>query len=589
MQSSLSMSGRGPGDVSGAGPAEAATADLSGRCVGNSYVLVCPVGHGATGTVWRGIDRSTGEYVAVKLLHEGLLRQPKLVIRFVQERTILMMMRHENIVGVHDLFSVGGSLALVMDYVSGGSLRNRLISAGTLPPAEAATLLAQVAAALAQAHELGVVHRDVKPDNILLQESGGRHEVRLTDFGIARVLDAAGLTTPQAIVGTPHYMAPEAIQGDAEPASDVYSAGIVLYELVTGAPPYSGEPLAVLRRHVDDSPERPPGMPHPVWSLIAWCLDKDPARRPTAGELGGALRDLARQMTGVPALTSTTQNPDLAYGSTAHLGQPHPSARRRPARKRPRNGPRSWLWRRPGMMVALVAAAVAISGLGGFNAWQLIGAGDPPGATGDATRPGAGGPGPGGTAAGTGASTGVPGAAGQLSSKVPEAASAGISSGGPETPEQARQRAEQAREAANGGRAQAGAAASAGPARAGGKVQFGPWRCGDSYSWDLGHPVLARPCYAIGPSVRVLGEMEAAPGVQIDLAMTIRDVRTDQVAAGPYECKGLLFTDFAFKHNCGPAEFDPPRGHRYVVVETWRYTQRPLLPSGSARGPEFDW
>ena len=107
MQSSLSKRS----ERSGAGTGEAATADLSGRLVGNSYVLVCPVGHGATGTVWRGIDRATGADVAVKLLHEGLLRQPKLVIRFVQERTILMMMRHENIVGVHDLFSVGGSLA----------------------------------------------------------------------------------------------------------------------------------------------------------------------------------------------------------------------------------------------------------------------------------------------------------------------------------------------------------------------------------------------------------------------------------------------------------------------------------------------
>src|SRR4051812_41993644 len=146
-------SGQILGGLTGTGPGEAATADLSGRCVGNSYVLVCPVGHGATGTVWRGIDRSTGGDVAVKLLHEGLLRQPKLVTRFVQERTILMMMRHENIVGVRDLFSMGGTLALVMDYVAGGSLRNRLAAAGTLPPAAAAGLLAQVAAGLTQAHE----------------------------------------------------------------------------------------------------------------------------------------------------------------------------------------------------------------------------------------------------------------------------------------------------------------------------------------------------------------------------------------------------------------------------------------------------
>jgi serine/threonine-protein kinase len=564
VQSSLSRTG--------AEAREAATADLSGRLVGNSYVLVCPVGHGATGTVWRGIDRATGQDVAVKLLHEGLLRQPKLVIRFVQERTILMMMRHDNIVGVRDLFSVGGSLALVMDYVAGGSLRNRLLSAGTLPPAEAASLLAQVAAALAQAHELGVVHRDVKPDNILLQETDGRYEVRLTDFGIARVLDAAGLTTPHAIVGTPHYMAPEAIRGEAEPASDVYSVGIVLYELVTGRPPFGGEPLAVLRRHVEEPAERPPAMPHPVWSLIEWCLDKDPARRPGAGELGSALRDLARQTAGIPALASATLNPDFAYGSAAPVGPPHPSARRPPVRRRPRNGPRSWMWRRPGMMVALLAAAVALSGLGGYNAWRLSGGGHPPETIAGrlrtpslpavtATAPSSTGP----AAAKTGAAQQVP-------SRVSDEQSTIIAGGAiPATG------------------VSAGVQAGAGPAKAGAKVQFGPWRCGDAYSWDLGHPVLARPCQATGSSIRVMGEMEAAPGVQADISLTVRDVASDDVVAGPYTCTGLMFTDFALKHSCGPAQLSAPRGHRYVVVETWQYTERPLLPPGSAKGPEFDW
>jgi serine/threonine-protein kinase len=581
VQSSLSISGVAPG--------EASTADLSGRCVGNSYVLVCPVGHGATGTVWRGIDRSTGQDVAVKLLHEGLLRQPKLVIRFVQERTILMMMRHENIVGVHDLFSVGGSLALVMDYVAGGSLRNRLISAGTLPPAEAAGLLAQVAAALAQAHEFGVVHRDVKPDNILLQQSPeaqDHHDVRLTDFGIARVLDAAGLTTPQAIVGTPHYMAPEAIHGDAEPASDVYSVGIVLYELVTGQPPYGGEPLAVLRRHVEETPERPPGVPLEVWALIEWCLDKDPARRPAAGELGNALRDLARAMAGVPALTFCAGNDEQPYGMTALIGMPHPSVRRPKARSRPRNGPRSWMFHRPGFMVALVAAAVAVCGLGGYNAWQLIGAREAPAQAAGGQQPST--PGIGGVpqsvgpAVGAGPSAGPPEAAvRQIPSSLPRGGAVEITGGA----------------AANGARHEAGTkagagadvGAQAGPVKAGAGAQFGPWRCDDSYSWDLGHPVLARPCHAEGPAIRVMGQMEAAPGVQTDVSLTLRDAKTDDVVAGPYTCKGLMFTDFAYRHSCGPAELDVPHGRRYVVVETWQYTERPLLPPGSAEGPAFDW
>src|SRR3989440_6017562 len=154
-------------------PPSEAPGSLSGRCVGNSYLLVRPIGHGATGTVWRAVDRTTGDEVAVKLLREELVRQPKLVTRFVQERAILLMLRHEHIVRVRDLLTVGESLGLVMDLIGGGSLREHLVDCGTMAPAAAAGLLAQVAAALAEAHALGVVHRDLKPDNILLDRAGG--------------------------------------------------------------------------------------------------------------------------------------------------------------------------------------------------------------------------------------------------------------------------------------------------------------------------------------------------------------------------------------------------------------------------------
>jgi hypothetical protein len=519
----------------------------------------------------------------VKLLHEGLLRQPKLVIRFVQERTILMMMRHENIVGVRDLFSVGGSLALVMDYVAGGSLRGRLRTLGTLPPAEAGDLLAQVASALAQAHELGVVHRDVKPDNIMLQEADGRLEVRLTDFGIARVLDTAGLTTPQAIIGTPHYMAPEAIRGEAEPASDVYAVGIALHELVTGRPPYAGEPLAVLRGHLDETPDHPAGLPHPVWELIRWCLAKDPADRPSATELADALRDLSRRMSGVPAMAPPPGEDEPLEGATSDLvpaGVAHPSVRRPAARKRPpRNGPRSWMWRRPGMMVALVAAAVSVSGLGGFNAWQLLDAPNRPGAATPSTVIGAG-AGPAPAAVAPSASAGaVPPLAGTADKNAPLPPGLPSSISG-----------------SAGGSVDA--QVSAGPVRVGGsagpgggraEIAFGPWRCGEEYSWDLGHPVLARPCHALGPSVRAAGHIEAVPGVQADVSLSVRDAKTDEVVAGPFTCKALMFTDFALKHTCGPVDLRPPRGGRYLVAESWEYTQRSLLPGGIARGQAFDW
>ncbi|WP_433366502.1 serine/threonine protein kinase [Actinoplanes sp. CA-142083] len=282
----------------------ASTMDLSGRCVGNSYVLQHPIGQGATGTVWRGLDRASGAPVAVKLLHESLLRQPKLVTRFVQERTILLMLRHRNVVRVRDLFSVGETLGLVMDLVDGGSLRDHLREHHTVRAGEAARLAAQVAAALAEAHELGVIHRDLKPDNILLRVEDGRLDTRLTDFGIARILNTPSMTTPNAVVGTPHYMAPEAFHGvTASAATDVYALGVLLYELVTGRPPYDSDSIPdLMRRHMEGNPSRRPGIPDGIWEVITSCMSIKPRLRPTAAELVAELSDAAGRFREVPAL-----------------------------------------------------------------------------------------------------------------------------------------------------------------------------------------------------------------------------------------------------------------------------------------------
>ncbi|GIE53801.1 hypothetical protein Ani05nite_73350 [Amorphoplanes nipponensis] len=561
----------------GTGLDEPATVDLSGRCVGNSYILICPVGQGATGTVWRGIERTSGEQVAVKLLHEGLLRQPKLVTRFVQERTILMLVRHEHIVGVRDLFSAGESLGLVMDFVAGGSLRERLRSAGTLAGAEAARLLAQVAAALAEAHALGVVHRDVKPDNILLQTVDGRADSRLTDFGIARVVDAAGLTTPHAIIGTPHYMAPEVISGgDAGPEADVYAVGVVLYELLTGRTPFTGEPLAVLRRHLDDAVTRPPGLSDPAWAVIDACLDKDPRRRPPGDELAPMLRDLARIAAGEPPLPAP-----LGHGDTEPPGGVAPPAPPRPAvapRRRPLNRPRSWVWGRSGAIIALIAGALTASAVGGYTVWQAIGA---PAAArtsaGPAPAQALGTPGPSAAAPAVRVAergSAVPPGDGARSSAARSSAAAG----GP---------ARESRRPPAG--LPAGAPAAGASVGAAAEVAFGPWQCGDELNWDIGHPVLARPCHAVGAAIRVVGHIEAGPGVQADVSLAVREAGTDEVVAGPYTCEGMMFTDFAPEHTCGPVDLEAPRGHRYVVVESWRYTGRSLLPGGEAQGREFTW
>jgi hypothetical protein len=121
-------------------------------------------------------------------------------------------------------------------------------------------------------------------------------------------------------------------------------------------------------------------------------------------------------------------------------------------------------------------------------------------------------------------------------------------------------------------------------------VVFGPWLCSDEYTWDLGHPVLAQPCHAVAPDqVRIIGHMEALPGVQADVHMSVFDADTDELADGPHVCKGLMFTDFDADHDCGPFVTRLPRGHRYIVAQKWVYTGRAILPGGEVRGQAFDW
>jgi serine/threonine-protein kinase len=120
-------------------------------------------------------------------------------------------------------------------------------------------------------------------------------------------------------------------------------------------------------------------------------------------------------------------------------------------------------------------------------------------------------------------------------------------------------------------------------------VAFGPYECGEAFTWNVGHPVLAQPCQALGGRVRVKGRIEATPGVQADVTLTVEDAGTGEVVAGPHTCKALMFTDSVLQHTCGPVDLDAPHGGRYVVVESWRYTGRSLLPGGTTRGAEFDW
>jgi serine/threonine-protein kinase len=277
------------------------------RKIGSRYTAQQILGRGSAGTVWLG-EGPEGP-VAIKLLREDLASDEDLVGRFVQERTALLSLDDPHIVGIRDLVVDGSDLALVMDLVRGSDLRSRLERDHRLAPQAAVSIAADVADGLAAAHAAGVVHRDVKPENVLLDAAappgpGGAPPAMLTDFGIARLVDSPRRTRATRIIGTPDYLAPEIIEGLPPRASvDIYALATVLYELLTGFTPFGGgHPGAVLRRHVTETLTPVPGIPDTLWQILAQCLAKAPASRLTAGELGERLRQELPRLAGLPPL-----------------------------------------------------------------------------------------------------------------------------------------------------------------------------------------------------------------------------------------------------------------------------------------------
>ncbi|MGP3776212.1 serine/threonine-protein kinase [Streptomyces sp. SDT5-1] len=251
---------------------------LAGR-----YRLQVLLGRGTSGEVWRASDEVLCRPVAVKLLRgDG----PSGAHRFHLEARTAARLNHPNLVGVYDFGSDGDRLFLVTEYVDGWSLAQERTVRATLPPAEATGIAAQIAAGLAAAHRRGVVHRDIKPANVLLTTE---RTAKIVDFGIARFTDTTGtLTATGKILGTADYLAPERAQGyDARPASDLYSLGCLLYQLLTGRAPFTGATsVDVVRQHVDSVPASPrelrPELPRALSDYVMRLLAKDPAGRPTA-------------------------------------------------------------------------------------------------------------------------------------------------------------------------------------------------------------------------------------------------------------------------------------------------------------------
>ncbi len=277
------------------------------RKIGSRYTAHTVIGRGSAGTVWLG-EGPEGP-VAIKILREDLASDQVLVGRFVQERTALTSLDHPRVVGIHDLVVDGDDLALVMELVHGADLRSRLDREGPFTPQAAVSVAADVAEGLAAAHAAGIIHRDVKPENILLDQAsspgpGGAPRAKLSDFGFARLVDAPRRTRATRIIGTPDYLAPEIIEGlEPRAAVDIYALATVLYELLAGFTPFGGGHTgAVLRRHVTETVPPLPGLPEPLWKVLAQCLAKAPASRLRAAELAAGLRELLPGLAGLPAL-----------------------------------------------------------------------------------------------------------------------------------------------------------------------------------------------------------------------------------------------------------------------------------------------
>jgi hypothetical protein len=267
---------------------------MGARRVAGRYTLQRAIGHGANGSVWLAHDEVLDRPVAVK--RTGSLTDPDTAAaRAEREARLAAQLSHPHVVAVFDLVTDDDAAWLVMEHVDGPPLSKVVQEAGPLSPDEAARALAPVADALVQAHQHGIVHRDVKPSNILVPGDGG---TKLSDFGIARSTGDATLTRTGLVTGSPAYLAPEvAVGGAATPASDVWAVGATLVHVLTGRPPYHRDdadnaPLAVVLRIVN---EDPPVVPEAGWlaPLLARTMARDPAERPSMAEVRDALRGRA--------------------------------------------------------------------------------------------------------------------------------------------------------------------------------------------------------------------------------------------------------------------------------------------------------
>jgi serine/threonine-protein kinase len=360
-----------------------------GSFVDRRYKVVSRLGSGGMADVYLAEDEQLGRKIALKLLHRRFAEDPDFVERFRREAQAAAGLQHPNVVGVYDRGGYDGTYYIAMEYISGRTLKQLIRDEAPLDPIRAIDITIQVLKAARFAHRHGVIHRDLKPQNVMVDES---EQAKVTDFGIARA-GASDMTETGSILGTAQYLSPEQAQGHAVSASsDLYSIAVVLYEMLTGRVPFDGDQAVTIAiKHVSEAPTAPttvnPNLPVELEQVVMWALNKNPADRPAdadqfiaalehakaaivSGESGqrtSAMAALAAPAAvgaaaaeGIPApadANAGTEMPPPPVGAAAADGEgPPPGEPEAPRKRRGRN----WLW-------ALVAAVVLVgAGIGAY-------------------------------------------------------------------------------------------------------------------------------------------------------------------------------------------------------------------------------
>ena len=268
----------------------------AGRVLNERYQLISLVGGGGMAQVYKARDNVLGRVVAVKILREQYANDAQFVARFKREAQAAANLAHPNIVNVYDVGQDGNVYYIIMEFISGESLKELITRSAPLPTDSAVSIAAQILAGLEYAHRSGLIHRDIKPQNVVITREGS---VKVTDFGIAKSVSDLGLTEAGMALGTAHYFSPEQAKGErVVPQSDIYAVGVSLYEMLTGHIPFESDTAVGLAyKHISEMPRPPsqqnPNVPARLDTIVMKALAKEPAQRyNSAADMEKALRNL---------------------------------------------------------------------------------------------------------------------------------------------------------------------------------------------------------------------------------------------------------------------------------------------------------